>query len=90
MSEDASASELPTPSFDVLVHVLATPVYVHLGLLENPQTGARDVDLAQARWALDLLHVLDECSAASRTSEQSKMLGELLHRLRGAYASAQG
>ena len=76
---------LPEPDFEVLVQVLATPVYVHLGMVPNPATGQAEKDLQQARWALDLLHVLYEKTKGSATADESARLESMLHQLREAY-----
>ena len=85
----SSADALPPPSFEVLVQVLATPCFVHLGLIENPATGQAETDLAQARWAIDLLHVLRERTEASQTKEEREQIDSLLHQLRDAYLAAR-
>ena len=84
----STADALPTPSFDVLVQVLATPCFVHLGLLENPTSGKAEKDLAQARWALDLLHVLRDKTEASVTAQEKARLESMLHQLRDAFSKA--
>jgi len=86
VSDDAQ--ELPTPSFEVLAQVLATPCYVHLGLVANPATGKAEKDLAQARWALDLLHVLHEKTKGTATPDETARLESMLHQLREAFAGA--
>jgi hypothetical protein len=78
----------PEPSFEVLAQVLATPVYVHLGLVPNPATGQAEKDLQQARWALDLLHVLHEKTKGTATAEETARLESMLHQLREAFARA--
>ncbi len=76
--------QLPKPSFDVLVQVLATPVYVHLGLLDNPTTGRAEKDADQARWALDLLHVLRDALDRGVSADERRRLDQMLHQLREA------
>lgn len=80
-----SGDGLPEPTFDVLVHVLVGPCLVHLGLAANPESGKTQVDLEQAKWSLDLLHVLEEKTRASLDKEESERLTQLLHQLRAAY-----
>jgi hypothetical protein len=82
------AQALPTPSFEVLAQVLATPCYVHLGLVPNPATGKAEKDLDQARWALDLLHVLHEKTKGAATADETARLESMLHQLRDAFARA--
>ena len=80
-------SQLPPASFDILVQVVAAPCMVHLGLVANPATGAIEKNLDQARWAIDLLHVLEEKTRGSLTPSESGRLTQLLHQLRAAYTT---
>ncbi len=80
--------QLPPASFDVLVQVIAAPCMVHLGLVANPATGAIEKNLEQARWAIDLLHVLEEKSRASLTDAERGRLNQMLSQLRNAYTIA--
>ncbi len=89
MSADESV-ELPKPSFEVLVQVLVSPCFVHLGIIENPATGERQIDLVQARWAIDLLHVLQEKSEGERTTAETELLETLLKQLHDAYLQCRG
>ena len=79
------AQQLPPPSFEVLLQVVAGPCYVHLGLVPNPETGQPTRDLEQAKWCIDLLHVFEEKTRASATNEERQMLDGLLHELRSVY-----
>ena len=85
----SAADALPEPDFDVLVQVLAMPCYVHLGLVDNPASGRPEKDLGQARWAIDLLHVLRERTQTSLSAAERERLDTLLHRLRDAYLAAR-
>ena len=79
--------ELPPATFDVLVQVVAAPCMVHLGLIANPATGAIEKNLEQARWAIDLLHVLEEKTRGALSEAEKGRLNQLLHQLRAAYTS---
>jgi len=79
------APKLPPPSFDILVQVIAAPCMVHLGLVANPATGKIEKSLEQARWAIDLLHVLEEKTRESVSEAERARLGQLLRQLRDAY-----
>lgn len=85
-----SAQELPEPSFEVLVQVVAGPCFVHLGLAANPATGKVEKDLEQARWCLDLLHVLEKKAGPGLEEREREMIGALLHHLRGVYMKESG
>jgi len=79
------SQQLPPASFDVLVQVIAAPCMVHLGLVANPATGAVEKNLEQARWAIDLLHVLEEKTRESLTEAERGRLNQMLSQLRNAY-----
>jgi hypothetical protein len=81
---------LPAPSLDVLFQVIAAPALVHLGLVANPGTGKLEKNLEQAKWTIDLLHVLEEKTRASATSEERAKMDAMLHQLRSAYTAASG
>lgn len=81
--------KLPPASFDVLVDILAAPCLVHLGLAPNPATGKKERDTEQARFTIDLLHVLEERTRAGRSAAESARMDQILHHLREAFATAQ-
>lgn len=83
----SGAPQLPTPTFDVLVQVIAAPAMVHLGILANPATGKIEKNLEQARWHIDLLHVLEEKSRPSLSAEERSRVDQLISQLRNAYVA---
>jgi hypothetical protein len=80
-----TSPQLPPASFDVLVQVVAAPCMVHLGLVANPATGQIEKNLEQARWSIDLLHVLEEKTRGTLSATESGKLNQLLSQLRNAY-----
>lgn len=80
--------QLPEPSLSVLFQVIAAPALVHLGLVANPGTGKLERNLEQAKWTIDLLHVLEEKTRAAATSAEKAQMDAMLHQLRSAYAAA--
>lgn len=84
----ADAPKLPPPSLDVLVQVIAAPALVHLGMVPNPSTGKTEKNLEQARWTIDLLHVLEEKVRSGASADERARLDAMLHQLRSAYAAA--
>jgi hypothetical protein len=75
------------PSFELIVSTYATQAAVALGQIENPLTKRREKDLPQAKFAIDLLQVLDEKTRGNRTSEEDKFLADCLYQLRMVYIS---
>ena len=80
--------QLPPASFDVLVQVIAAPAMVHLGLVANPATGKLEKNLEQARWHIDLLHVLEEKTRAQLSAAEKGRVDQLLSQLRNAYTTS--
>lgn len=78
-------AQLPPASFDVLVQVTAAPAMVYLGLVANPATGKLEKNLAQARWHIDLLHVLEEKTRGALSAAEKARVDQLLSQLRSAY-----
>ena len=75
------------PSFEVIVSTYATQAAVSLGQIANPMTKKTEVDLPQAKFAIDLLQILDEKTTGNRTDEEDKFLGDCLYQLRMVYIS---
>ena len=73
------------PSFEVIVSTYATQAAVALGQLENPLTRKTEKDLPQAKFAIDLLQILDEKTRGNRTGEEDKFLSDCLYQLRMIY-----
>lgn len=77
--------QLPQPNFETLVSTFATQAAVGLGQIANPTTNKTDVDLRQAKFAIDILQVLEEKSNGNRTKEEDEYLSEVLYQLRMVY-----
>jgi hypothetical protein len=75
------------PSFEVIVSTYATQAAVALGQMQNPVTKKTEVDLPQAKFAIDLLQILDEKTKGSLTEEEGKFLEDCLYQLRMVYIS---
>ncbi|MGH7163546.1 MAG: DUF1844 domain-containing protein [Planctomycetota bacterium] len=77
--------ETPTPDFQLLVSTFATQAAVALGQIESPITKKRDVDLEQAKFAIDLLQVLSDKTKGNRDDDEEKYLEGCLYQLRLIY-----
>ncbi len=82
--------QLPEPSFDVLMQVIAGPCFVHLGMVANPATGEMERDLVQAKWCIDLLHVFEQKTRPNLDNDEKGRLDQMLHQLRTAYVQFSG
>ena len=75
----------PTPDLASLFLMLAHSALVHLGEEHDPSVPSQPRDLAEARYAIDLLALLQEKTSGNRTPEESQLLEALLYDLRLRY-----
>ena len=80
---------LPPASLTFLVSTLYLQGAIALGLPPNPVAGRADVQLDQAKHAVDMLAMLQQKTEGNRTPEESEELEAALHELRLAYVAVQ-
>jgi hypothetical protein len=68
--------------------MLASSAVVALGDAPDPLTGQRQIDLAQAADAIDLLILLREKTEGNRSAEEHRILEEVLYDLQIRYVRA--
>jgi hypothetical protein len=69
----------------VLVSTFATQAAMGLGQMPNPVTKKAEVDLKAAKFAIDLLQLLDEKTQGNRTEDEDKFLQDCLYQFRMLY-----
>ena len=79
------AHELPEASLAALCDDLALRAAMSLAQMPHPLTGQYQYDPLGAKYAIDLLAVLEEKTEGNRSDEESKALTELLSNLRMAF-----
>ena len=87
---DGGMEGMPEPSFAVLLQLVAAPCFIHLGLVPNPATGQVEKSVEQAKWSIDLLHVLEEKSRGNLDDQERGLMDQILHQLRSAYLAERG
>jgi hypothetical protein len=80
--------QLPPASLSLLLTSLGTQALMALGQITNPLTNQAEVDRDQARHCIDLLGMLETKTAGNRTTEESRLLEELLYELRMLFLKA--
>jgi hypothetical protein len=65
--------------------MLYSDAMANLGQAPDPATGRPHLDLDQARFAIDLLAMLQEKTRSHRTPDESAVLEEMLSTLRMGY-----
>ncbi|MHC4939811.1 MAG: DUF1844 domain-containing protein [Planctomycetota bacterium] len=76
------SQELPPPSLEVIISTFATQAAVALGQVPNPVTGKTEEDMEQAKFAIDLLQVLEEKTKNNRDEAEEQLLTDVLYKLR--------
>lgn len=79
---------MPPVDFQTFLISLASSALVHLGEVENPETGTRGKDLVLAKHTLEVLSMLEQKTRGNRTEQEEKLLGSLLYDLRLRYVEA--
>lgn len=80
------AAELPPASFGALLEEQVLRAMVGLGQLVDPASGQpAGVDLGVAKYAIDMLGVLEAKTRGNLDPDEARALGETLHSLRLAF-----
>lgn len=79
---EGSREEAPEASFGLFVTSLMMQALVALGEMENPVTKKKETSLAQSRFIIDTLEMLEEKTKNNLTKDESEMLGSILYELR--------
>lgn len=88
-AEPAPVEEEASERFAMLVSYLSTTAMFQLGLLPGPGGEYIPADLANASRTVDLLEVLQEKTRGNLTSQESKLLEDVLYELRMTYLEVQ-
>ncbi|MDC0936517.1 DUF1844 domain-containing protein [Pirellulales bacterium] len=81
--------DFPPASFEILVSALATEAMMGMGQIPHPASGNPEPNLSQARYAIDMLEVLQEKTKGNLENAEEDALRDLLHQLRMAFIAAQ-
>ena len=85
-----TSEEQPGISFAGFVISLATTAAVHFGDIADPNTGERqEPDLIAAHQMIDLISLLQEKTKGNLTTDEGKLVDDLLYELRMRYVQAQ-
>jgi len=80
--EAGGPTEAPPATFDFLVHTLFTQALMALGRIPNPITKQTLRNMATARHFIETLAMLEQKTAGNLTTDESRLLEEILHQLR--------
>ena len=85
----AEPQDLPPASFEMLLTSLATEAMMSLGQLPNLGTQEVEINVPQARYAIDMLQLLEEKTQGNLSPGEEQGLKDLLHQLRLMFVSVQ-
>ncbi|MHC5026730.1 MAG: DUF1844 domain-containing protein [Planctomycetota bacterium] len=77
--------ELPEASFKTLMGSLASQAIMGLGAMQDPNSGGVMIDLEGAKFAIDLLAVLDEKTKGNLEAEEAEEMKQVLAELRSRF-----
>ena len=83
--EPKDQGELPKADFRGLVGSLASQAIMGLGAMGDPKTGRVMVDLQGAKFAIDLLGVVEDKTKGNLDDDEVKELTQILTELRGRF-----
>ena len=87
-ADATSRTPLPEANLKVFVSGLATQALVHLGMIDSPLTGKKELDLEEAKYTIDLLQVIRDKTKGNLDVEEQKMIDAYLYDLRMRYVEA--
>jgi hypothetical protein len=83
--EKGAPGEMPPPTWETLVGMMATQAFMYLGGYVDPRTNRPMVDLEAARHQIDLLGVIEEKTKGNLTDDEAKQLAGVIYELRMQY-----
>lgn len=76
---------LPEVNFPTFILSLNASALMHLGAMEDPETGRPSKNLPMAKQTIDILSMLEEKTRGNLTKEEENMLKNILYDLRIAF-----
>lgn len=83
-------TQLPKITFSTFIFSLNSSALFHLGLVPDPTTGKKEKNLLLAKQSIDIIGMLDEKTRGNLTSDEEKLLRNVLHDLRLMYVKEKG
>ncbi len=90
MPEVTGPEGLPEARFDLFVSGLAMEALIALGDMANPVTRRQSTNLAQAKYLIDVLGILEEKTAGNLSVDEQRLLQDTLYQLRMRYMRKSG
>jgi hypothetical protein len=89
-SKADEAPPMPEINFATFVVSLNASALLHLGAIEDPNSGQTDKNLPMAKQTIDILSMLEEKTAGNLTKDEENLLKNILYDLRIIYVKEKG
>jgi len=87
-NQTRAARQMPPASFAVLLSSLATQILFALGLIEDPVSRQKMINLDLARHHIDMLDVLKQKTKGNLADDEQKALDQILYDMRMRFVDA--
>lgn len=87
-SVEGGPDAVPEASFILFISSLATQALMALGEIENPMTRKREKNLAQAKFTIDTLGVIEEKTRGNLTPEEQRYMEGVLYDLKMSFVNS--
>jgi hypothetical protein len=82
--------QFPAINFSTFVASLNASALLHLGVIEDPSSGAQNKSLPMAKQTIDILSMLQEKTTGNLSEEEENLLKNILYDLRIMYVKEKG
>ncbi|MFC1493976.1 DUF1844 domain-containing protein, partial [Thermodesulfobacteriota bacterium] len=79
---------LPEVNFSSLIFSLSSSALLHLGEIDDPQTGEKHEDLPMAKHSIDIISMLKDKTEGNLDDEEQKFIDSILTDLRLRYVKS--
>ncbi len=85
---EATGQPLPEVNFSSLIFSLSSSALLHLGEIDDPQTGEKREDLPMAKHSIDIISMLKDKTRGNLDDEEQKFIDSILTDLRLRYVKS--
>lgn len=86
--KESANQPLPEVNFSSLIFSLSSSALLHLGEIDDPQTGEKREDLPMAKHSIDIISMLKEKTKGNLDDEEQKFIDSILTDLRLRYVKS--
>lgn len=85
---ESETHPLPEVNFSSLIFSLSSSALLHLGEIDDPQTGEKREDLPMAKHSIDIISMLKDKTEGNLDDEEQKFIDSILTDLRLRYVKS--